>query len=198
MAAPRSGPEQPTRPLLPSPWRRKNLRFRTLFPISGALLLLLYAAPSPASLALGAALLLAGAGLRLWAAGVLVKTDVLTVSGPYAHVRHPLYLGTLLVGSGLVFAAGFGPARYGLPAGFALFFLYYLPYKERAETRRLLERHGAPYAAYHAAVPALIPRPRPWRSELPATPWSFDRVVANNELGAALAALAFYVLLAAS
>jgi hypothetical protein len=33
--------------------------------------------------------------LRIWASGHLVKNKVLTVTGPYAYVKNPLYIGTL-------------------------------------------------------------------------------------------------------
>ena len=40
--------------------------------------------------------------LRAWAAGHLAKNSQLARSGPYASVRNPLYIGTLLVAAGLV------------------------------------------------------------------------------------------------
>jgi hypothetical protein len=88
----------------------------------------------------------------------------------------------------------------GLPIGSAVFFLYYLPYKERVEGKRLLARHGPAFRAYREAVPALLPRLRAYR---PASAdaagsesgWGFDRVVGNDELGTALAVgFAFAVL----
>jgi protein-S-isoprenylcysteine O-methyltransferase Ste14 len=48
--------------------------------------------PDFRSLAWGLPLSLVGLWLRGWAAGHLEKNVRLAVSGPYAHVRNPLYL----------------------------------------------------------------------------------------------------------
>src|SRR5258706_10485026 len=44
----------------------------------------------------GLALIAASCWLRIWASGHLVKNKVLTVTGPYAYVKNPLYIGTFL------------------------------------------------------------------------------------------------------
>src|SRR4051812_27613666 len=64
-----------------------------------------WCAPSPESLAWGVAVSIAGLVLRGWAAGHLAKNQTLATSGPYAHTRNPLYVGTLLVAAGLAIAA---------------------------------------------------------------------------------------------
>jgi protein-S-isoprenylcysteine O-methyltransferase Ste14 len=118
--------------------------------------------PRPPWLAVGLALVAAGVTLRVWSVGHLVKTDRLTRSGPYAYLRHPLYAGTLLIGSGLVLAAA-GPAAPWTAALLgALFFGYYLPYKERIESARLERRYGDAYRLYRDRVPPLLPRGRRW------------------------------------
>src|SRR5579862_1006606 len=61
--------------------------------------------PTAQSLASGMPIAVAGLALRAWAAGCLAKNRELARSGPYAHTRNPLYLGTLLVAAGLVVAA---------------------------------------------------------------------------------------------
>src|SRR6185503_6872573 len=53
----------------------------------------------------GLALAALGEALRIWAAGYLVKTKQLITGGPYAHVRNPLYLGRLLILTGVAIAA---------------------------------------------------------------------------------------------
>src|ERR1044071_7357195 len=54
-----------------------------------------------------AGLIVAAAGelLRLWAAGHIEKGREITRSGPYRFVRHPLYLGSSILGTGFVIAA---------------------------------------------------------------------------------------------
>ncbi len=55
----------------------------------------------------GIALIVAGEAIRCWANGYVGQSKVnqggsgrLITAGPYAFVRHPLYLGTFLIGSG--------------------------------------------------------------------------------------------------
>lgn len=186
-----------TTPLLRSPLRRKNLALRVLVPTLAAALVLAFARPTPRSLAVGALLAAAGEALRLWATGHLVKSRRLTVSGPYRRLRHPLYAGSLLIGTGFLVAAGPAVASVCLPLGVLFFFAYYLPYKERREGARLARRHGDAFRAWRATVPALRPRLRPWCGAVapPDARWRFARVVANDELGTALLAAGLFAAL---
>ena len=63
------------------------------------------ARPTPRSLQLGLPIALVGQLLRIWAAGHLEKSREVTSSGPYRFTRHPLYLGSSLMGLGLALAA---------------------------------------------------------------------------------------------
>ncbi len=164
--------------------------------------LLWFAEPRPVWGAAGAVLAGAGAALRAWGAGHLVKTDALTTTGPYAYLRHPLYAGTLLTFSGFVLAAGGRFSGPVLAVGGALFFLYYLPYKDRIEGARLEQRYGPEFSAYRGAVPRLWPRLRPWHpapagaGEGPGRAgggWSLERFRENHE-GATLATLSVLAL----
>ncbi len=181
------------------PFRRKTLSPR-LFPVYGlAALLFWLARPTPLGFGIGLFLIIAGESLRVWGAGHLVKNDVLTLTGPYAYVRNPLYAGTLLIGAGFAFAAGGAAGWAILPAGLALFFLYYFPYKERIESARLERAYGEPYTRYRAAVPALVPALTAWR--VPAGPaagaaWSAARFDENDESGTLLAVVLGTVALA--
>ena len=103
-------------------------------------------------------------------------------SGPYAHVRNPLYLGTLLNLFGFCLASGHPYVVYGLlPAGILVFALYYVPKKERVETERMLKRFGEEFRAYHDAVPGYLPRLRPWPEAKPDR-FSWPLVVENSEV----------------
>jgi protein-S-isoprenylcysteine O-methyltransferase Ste14 len=111
------------------------------------------ARPTWMSLAWGLPVSIAGLALRAWAAGHLEKNLALTDSGPYAHVRNPLYIGTLAVAAGFVVAS----RRWELGALFAaVFALIYLPVVELEEQH--LRTLFADYAVYAARVPKLIPR----------------------------------------
>jgi protein-S-isoprenylcysteine O-methyltransferase Ste14 len=195
------------------PFRRKYLRARLAPLYLLALAIFALADPGPVGLVLGAALVSGGLALRAWGAGHLVKTDRLVTTGPYAHLRHPLYAGTLLVTSGLAAAAG--PVGVVLLFGALLpfFFLYYFPYKERIESARLEGRYGAAYTAYRRGVPALWPARSVWRSGPPPSAggatagvgvemvkgeggWSAARYLANDEQGAGVASLLALVFIA--
>ncbi len=113
------------------------------------------AEPAPDSLLWGAPCWLAGLSLRAWAAGHLRKNLELTVSGPYAYIRNPLYAGTLLVVAGFVIASR--SLWFALLAA-VLFFLVYQPVMENEE--RHLRTLFPGYDAYAQRVPRLWPRGR--------------------------------------
>jgi protein-S-isoprenylcysteine O-methyltransferase Ste14 len=130
----------------------------------------------------GAALAVVGEALRVWGCGHLRKNQDVITSGPYAHVRNPLYLGTLLILVGMCVAAGTRIVVYGLlPLGLVGFFAYYTPKKERIESDRLRRRFGAKFDVYHDAVPGYLPRLTRW-SGASNEPWSGPLVVENTEI----------------
>jgi protein-S-isoprenylcysteine O-methyltransferase Ste14 len=111
------------------------------------------AAPTWNSLAEGLPLSALGLALRAWAAGHLEKNRTLAVSGPYAYVRNPLYIGTLMVAAGFVLAS----RRWELGGLFAaVFLLIYLPVVELEEQH--LRSLFPEYANYAKRVPRLWPR----------------------------------------
>src|SRR5688500_18041734 len=94
----------------------------------------------------GFALVVFGEWVRMWAAGHLVKNKVLTVTGPYAYVKNPLYIGTFLCMAGFAIMAKGNPAQSGwlgymnwilLGVGVLGFVVYYVPYKKKREGDRL-------------------------------------------------------------
>jgi protein-S-isoprenylcysteine O-methyltransferase Ste14 len=97
---------------------------------------------------------LAGALLRLWAAGHIEKRRVLTQSGPYAYTRNPLYLGSFIMAFGVIFAG----QGYWLLLPFAVFFIgFYLPVM-RAEEQDLFQSFGEEFLQYSKRVPLFFPR----------------------------------------
>jgi hypothetical protein len=137
----------------------------------------------------GAVLCGLGEALRIWGCGHLRKNRRVTTTGPYAHLRHPLYVGTLLIVIGLALAAGsVWVLAAVLPAALAITFLYYLPRKDRKEGDRLERRFGEEFRVYREAVPALLPRLRPWPGR-GSDRWSFELVLANHEIGSGVAVL---------
>jgi hypothetical protein len=65
----------------------------------------LLATPTPQSLVIGAAVGAIGEALRVWAAGHLEKGREVTRTGPYALTRHPLYVGSAIMGAGFAIAS---------------------------------------------------------------------------------------------
>jgi protein-S-isoprenylcysteine O-methyltransferase Ste14 len=144
--------------------------------------LVLISRPTWPLLAAGAAFVAAGEAVRVWAAGHLVKSVRLITSGPYARTQNPLYLGRLLILTGVGVAAR-GPAYANLVAlalGYAVFFLYYMPRKLRVEGGRLARLHGAEFEAYRGAVPILFPSIRRYPAAS-SDRWSFRLMVRNQE-----------------
>jgi protein-S-isoprenylcysteine O-methyltransferase Ste14 len=161
---------------------------RVLAAMGVVLLLVLLSHPTPWSVAAGLPLVALGLVFRIWASGHLLKTLELAVSGPYRHVQNPLYFGRLCLLSGFAVMAWW-PVHVGgreLPANalvlllsLAVFFGYYLPRKRRVEGSRLTKMHGEAYAAWTRNVPEIIPRPRPYGSNLRR--WSAERFHDNQE-----------------
>jgi protein-S-isoprenylcysteine O-methyltransferase Ste14 len=127
--------------------------------------------------------------LRAWATGHLEKNIRLAESGPYAYVRNPLYLGTMLVAAGLVIAS----RRWLLAVLFAaVFLLIYMPVIELEEQhlRQLFPR----FEDYAQRVPALWPTLRGAKSD---RQFQWALYVRNREYQALLGWLAGVALLLA-
>lgn len=186
-----------------NPIRLKNLNARFLpFYLFGLGVIILFP-PRPIGFIVAAPFLILGLLLRTWGAGHLVKNDVLTYTGPYAHLRHPLYAGTILVATGFAVLFGGWVSLVLIAAIWPWFALSYFPRKERSEAARLESLYGNEFNQYRQAVPALWPRRLAWspasanstKAE-PAPRWDLDRYSENNELGTLLAILAGVVLIA--
>ena len=137
--------------------------------------------PTPALIAAGAVFALSGQALRLWAAGHLTKSVRLITSGPYAYTQNPLYLGRLMILTGLAIAArtqGY-LNLVALAFGYAVFFVYYIPRKLRVEGGRLSRLHGPAFEEYRASVPVLFPSGHRYPGGHAA--WSFRLMVRNQE-----------------
>jgi len=138
----------------------KQITQRIRVPTGFALapLLFISARPSPASLAAGAFVAVIGLAIRAWASGHLKKNQELAISGPYAHTRNPLYLGTFLLGMGV--AIGGGTAWF--VAVFAAVYLsIYVPVM-LAERDTMCDLFSAEYEEYRKHVPLFVPRFTPY------------------------------------
>lgn len=139
------------------------------------------AQPTPESLALGGAVALIGEATRLWAAGHLEKSREVTTSGPYRWTRHPLYVGSSLLGVGLAIAS----RRWEVAALVGLYLATTLTAAVQSEETFLSSRFGEAYPQYRAGRLPIAERRFSWR-----------RAMANREYRAA-AGLVLVVLLLA-
>ncbi len=128
----------------------------------------LVAAPG-ASLALDIAsflLVIAGGGIRSWSMGFHVWRRVhgpgserrLVTAGPYALVRNPLYLGTLLISAGVALMSGSWAIIITYMVVFWLGYYAVILWEES----RLADQFGERYRRYFERVPRLVPLPRLW------------------------------------
>ncbi len=130
------------------------VRRRTFFSWALPLLLVAFADPWVPLLVTGGALVVVGVGVRLWASGYLVKSERLATSGPFSHVRNPLYLGSLVMLLGYCAMSG---RPWSYPVFLALFAIFYVP-TVRWEEEFLKSKFGKQYQDYALQVPRLVPR----------------------------------------
>ena len=113
------------------------------------------------------AVVVGGLALRGWAAGCAgghtrshqIEAPTLVTGGPFAYVRNPIYLGTVVIGLGMSMLLGDPKAYLFSALTFAVLYLTIIP----AEERFLLGEFGAAYRDYCRTVPRLLPR---WRNRV--------------------------------
>ncbi len=115
--------------------------------------------------------------IRFLSAGYIEKSKELTTAGPYAFLRHPLYLGNFLIGLGFaIISHNLLIFTYFL-LGFPLF--YYFAIKE--EESELLKKFKEDFIEYKNKMPAFFPRllPYPKRKK---KKFDFKLLIRNGEL----------------
>jgi protein-S-isoprenylcysteine O-methyltransferase Ste14 len=165
-------------------------RVRLGYPL--APLYLWLALPTVKSLLWGMVLALLGLLLRAAAAGHLHKQEELTVSGPYAWTRNPLYFGSFLLVVGFAVASHSWFAA-GLIVGYYAIFYPAVMRREELELRR---KHGQAFEEYAARVPLFFPR-APRRAGGGQQNFSWHQYGRNREYQAALGFMVGVMLLVA-
>jgi protein-S-isoprenylcysteine O-methyltransferase Ste14 len=94
-----------------------------------------------------------GAGMRAWAAGTVFKNEILATTGPYSLVRHPLYVGNLLVFIGFNLLNN-DPWAWLLTVSFLWFFY---PPAITYEDGKLEELFGQEWREWRERTPAFVP-----------------------------------------
>jgi protein-S-isoprenylcysteine O-methyltransferase Ste14 len=151
-----------------------KLRFAILYPFG--VFVVLFANSDDKSIMTAIWFILAGLFLRSWANGYAIKLEKLTTSGPYAFVRHPLYLGTMLLTLGFIIMLKI----YYLGILFLLIMIgvYYQTIKKEEEM--LEQKFKSEYINYKKHVPAIMPTVFPYPE---GEKWSFSlkRLIKSQE-----------------
>ena len=154
----------------------------------------------PLASLLSLTLVLIGLALRAWAAaaaGLHTRTGTieaprLATGGPYAFVRNPIYLGSFLLGLGMIGLLRDPWLLVPHSLVFAVFFGMIVP----AEEQFLEARFGAEFMHFRRDVPKLVPSLRPWAGrKRRALTWRAARGEVWIALLLVLIYLAFHALL---
>jgi protein-S-isoprenylcysteine O-methyltransferase Ste14 len=171
-------------------WSRIARRIRVPLGFVFAAVYLWLARPTPASLIGGAAIAAIGVAMRAAASGYITKNAALTTTGPYAHTRNPLYLGSIVIAAGFAVAARSWWVVLGMVV---LFAAIYLPVIRAEEV--FLRSQFPEYADYARRVPRLLPRLR--RAQAGGGTFSRERYLQHREYNALLGTALMIAALAA-
>ncbi len=147
----------------------KIFKYRSYTPIPFLLIMFLYANPNIWSILIGLIIALAGEALRIWGvswAGSETRTtgevggSFLVISGPFAHVRNPLYVGNILMYTGLGIMS-FALFPYFQILGLVFFYFQYKLIVQEEEIY-LEKTYGKNYDDYRQNVPRFLPKLKPY------------------------------------
>jgi len=146
-------------------------KYRSYTPIPFLILMLIFQQSTPLSLIIGFAIALIGELIRFWGvswAGSETRSTggvggtFLIISGPFAYVRNPLYVGNIFMYLGLGIMT-FALFPY-LQIGAIIFFLFQYYYIVMEEERFLREKFSEQYKDFCKHVPAFFPRLTPYKN----------------------------------
>ena len=123
---------------------------------------------------------IAGAGqlFRIFAAGTIFKNRKLASTGAYALVRHPLYLGNILILAGFAVSAG----NLVVAAVIVVFFLVWYPAAIRYEDRKLERIFEDDWRNWSTGTNAVFPGRFSWKSLTDAHWNARQSMIRNGEL----------------
>ena len=159
----------------------------------------IFGAHELAGTAASLALIGLGLALRAWAGGcagahtrrATIEAPRLATGGPFAYVRNPIYLASVILGLGMVALVG-DPWLLVLYVGvFVLLYGAIVP----AEEKYLRGKFAGEYERYCAHVPRALPRLRAWKDAAPAP---FNPRAALGEARLAFILAGIYFLLRAA
>lgn len=171
-------------------WTRLARRVRVPLGFIFAVVYVWLARPTRTSLIAGALITLPGLLLRGLASGHVQKDKQLTISGPYAYTRNPLYLGSLFLAAGFAIAA----RSWSIVAIMVLMFaLIYVPVIAGEE--RYLRQTFPEYDEYARRVPRMFPRLTPYGNQQAA--YSSARYWKHREYEASIGCVVLLAILIA-
>ena len=154
---------------------RYHEQSRQWFAVLFVLLVSLLGTMSPATFVAGVIIAALGEAIRMWASGHVKKNRVLATDGPYAYVRHPLYVGNILLLVGFSLASNLWWSW--LLMGFLL--LFYYPPTIAYEDDKLHNIFGEEWEKWSKDIHALIPTFKN-RAGSTSSEWSFKQSLMQN------------------
>ena len=151
-----------------------KLRFAIMYPLG--IFAVLFSNSDDRSILMSIWFIVAGLLIRLWANGYAIKMDKLTTSGPYAFVRHPLYLGTMFLAIGFIIMLKI--YYIGILFIILMAVVYYRTIKK--EEVMLEAKFKDAFLRYKKKVPAVFPAIFPYR-EGEKWSFSFKRLIKSQE-----------------
>ena len=124
---------------------------------------------------IGLLIALAGQLFRIFAAGTIFKNKELASDGAYSLVRHPLYLGNILILGGFSLASG----NLWVALAVLLFFLIWYPATISYEDAKLERIFGDDWRTWSEGTNAVFPNRFNW-SKLTATQWNARQSLLRN------------------
>jgi protein-S-isoprenylcysteine O-methyltransferase Ste14 len=155
---------------------KKLFNYRSYTPIPFLILMAIFAKPTVASLEVGFAIALFGEYLRFWGvswAGAETRTTggvggtYLIISGPFAYVRNPLYVGNILlyVGIGIMSWALFPYLQIAALIFFSIQYHFIV-----LDEEGYLINEFDDYSEYCKQVPRFFPRLTPYKNSMVQQP----------------------------
>lgn len=132
---------------------RYHEQSRQWFAVVFVLLVSLLGSYEPMLFIIGAAIAAFGELIRMWASGYVMKNKELATTGPYAYVRHPLYVGNILLLVGFSIAS----TQWWSFILMAALLAFYYPPTISYEDNKLRGIFGAEWEEWSKHVHALIP-----------------------------------------
>ncbi len=154
---------------------RYHEQSRQWFAVVFVLLVSILGKYEPMLFVIGGAVAAIGAAVRMWASGYVMKNKELATNGPYAYVRHPLYVGNIL----LLFGFSIASSQIWPFVLMAALLWFYYPPTISYEDNKLRDIFGDEWVAWSKNIHALIPTFGDKAGSAKSS-WSFKKSLMQN------------------